>query len=664
VRHGSRGGRSRPRSSSPQSEVIINVSAGETRVAILEQDLFAELHIEREHDSSVAGLVTLGKVSRVLPGMQAAFVDIGLEKAAFLYVGDYHSEPGQDGEGGESPRRGRGRNGGSRNMPKIENVLREGQEILVQVAKEPIGTKGARITSHVSIAGRHLVLTPWSSRVGVSRRIEGDRERRRLREIVSNVRPKDLGFIIRTAGDGVREADIEADVKYLSKVWSEIQEKKRTAQAPAPLYTELSLPLKVIRDFANQRTRRIVIDDDATYATMKSFLDEFVADPKPTLEHYKGDAPIFDAFGIEARIDENLGKKVWLKSGGHLVVDQSEALTAIDVNTGRYVGKRDLEETVLKTNLEAVKEIVHQLRFRNIGGLIILDLIDMESAENRDKVNRALQEALRHDKAKTNILKISELGLVEMTRKRTRESLVQQLCEPCGYCDGRGYVLSGESVAYKVLREIHKDLPRFCGRQIAVAVAPEVAEVLLGPARKSLAALSADLGREVEIRARPGIHQEQFEVSALDEGPPVEIPLRWLGADVPEPGPPLTVSEEASPEETSAEETPEQEPKDAAEAGAASAAETAAPDSAAEAGTEGAESVPEESEEDESEPEATGTREAAAPPAGVAVAAAPDPGAGTLGPPGSPPGVRPEPEMLDGEEENPILPRLEKSEES
>jgi ribonuclease G len=570
---------------------------------------------------------------------------------------------------------------------------------MVQVAKEPIGTKGARITSHVSIAGRHLVLTPWSKRVGVSRRIEGDRERRRLRDIVSAVRPKDLGFIIRTAGDGVREADIAADVKYLSKVWSEIQARKQTARAPAALYTELSLPLKVIRDFANQRTSRIVIDADATYAQMKDFLDEFVADPKPTLEHYKGEAPIFDAFGIESRIDDNLGKKVWLKSGGHLVVDQSEALTAIDVNTGRYVGKRDLEETVLKTNLEAVKEIVYQLRFRNIGGLIILDLIDMESAENREKVYRALQDALRQDKAKTNILKISELGLVEMTRKRTRESLVQQLCEPCSYCDGRGYVLSGESVGYKVLREIRKDLPRFCGREIAVAVSPEVAEVLLGPARKSLASLSADLGREIEVRARPGLHREQFEVSALDQGPPIEIPLRWLGADVPEPGPPLTVAEgddEAPDDEGEEDEETRADADDREASGvpaasaAGSAASAAAPVEAEDAGDApgedarpapaAASAAPLEPVADSEagpgpeEPDEAGARARSAEPAPELAAAAPSATAAALlgSAPGDPPvdlpragsGAPPEPEMLDAEEENPILPRFEQPEES
>jgi ribonuclease G len=523
------------------NEIIVNASAGETRVALLERGTFNELHIERESDRSVGGMVVLGKVTRVLPGMQAAFVDIGLEKAAFLYVGDYFDDSfrgnaeSDDEEDSPRPRPARVRNNQRQPPPKIETLLNEGQEIVVQVAKEPIGTKGARITSHLSIAGRHLVLTPWARRVGVSRRIESDRERRRLREIVSRVKPPDLGFIVRTVGEGAREADLEADVKYLTSVWDDIQFRKDTATAPAVLSSELALPLRVIRDFANTKTKKIVIDKKSVYEEMKSFLSRFVADPKPILEHYRGTVPIFDHFGIESTIDNNLGNKVWLKSGGYLIVDQSEALTAIDVNTGRYVGKRDLEETVLKTNLEAVKEVVNQLRFRNIGGLIIIDLIDMENTANREKVYRALRDALRQDKAKTNILKISELGLVEMTRKRTRENLVQMLCEPCGYCEGRGYVLSSESVAYKVLREVRKDLPRFCGRQIAVTVNPQVAEVLLGPARQAQAELSQELGREIEIRVRPGLHQEQFEVVALDAGPPLSLSLPWLEDRKPEP---------------------------------------------------------------------------------------------------------------------------------
>ncbi len=493
----------------------------------------------------MVGSVLKGRVTRVLPGMQAAFVDIGLEKAAFLYAGDYieQADPADvDLDDDDEPRPRRSSRGRSRQPAQIDRLLREGQEIVVQVAKEPIGTKGARITSHVSIAGRHLVLTPWGNRVGVSRRIESDRERRRLREVVERVRPRDLGFIIRTAGEGAREADLEADVRYLASVWEEIQQRQDTARAPSVLHSELSLPLRVIRDFANGETRRIVIDSPDVHAQMQDFVSRFMADPRPKIELYRGAEPIFDHFAVESQIDANLGRKVWLKSGGYLIVDQSEALTAIDVNTGRYVGKRDLEETVLKTNLEAVKEVVYQLRFRNIGGLIIIDLIDMESGENREKVYRALQEALRQDKAKTNILKISELGLVEMTRKRTRENLVQTLCEPCAYCEGRGYVLSGESVAFKVLREIRKDLPRFRGRKIALAVHARVAEQLLRE-RASLRVLEQDLGREIEVRARPGMHQEQFEITALEAGPPVPLTLRWLGMGPPEPPLPLPVAE-------------------------------------------------------------------------------------------------------------------------
>ncbi len=643
------------------NEIIINVSAGETRVAIVEQGSFAELHIERDAGRSVAGMVCKGRITRVLPGMQAAFVDIGLEKAAFLYVGDYLDDQGQldpdaADEDAPRPRRSRGRNGGQRPPPRIETLLREGQDIVVQVAKEPIGTKGARITSHVSIPGRHLVLTPWSKRVGVSRRIESDRERRRLREIVTRLRPRDLGFIIRTAGEGAREADLEADVNYLASVWKDIQILKDQRDAPAELFSELSLPLRALRDFANARTRRIAIDDPDTHERMQNFVSRFVADPKPKLELYDGARPIFDHFDIESSIEDNLGKKVWLKSGGYLIIDQSEALTAIDVNTGSYVGRRDLEETVLKTNLEAVQEIVYQLRFRNIGGLIIMDLIDMESVENREKVYRALQDALRSDKTKTNILKISELGLVEMTRKRTRENLVQQLCEPCSYCDGRGYVASAETVAFKVLREIRKDLPRFCGREIALTVSPRVAEMLLGRARKATQALGQQLGREIEIRARAGLHQEQFEVVAVDEGPPVSLSVDWLSEreaghreeparEAPEPAETQAAELVLLPERA-ATATPEAaqaaDPADATaeppEAGALATEEPEVEDPAT-AGAQGSDGDPSEAEEVRGES------------AAEARSAQPEDTARA-------------PEAVDAQRENPILPRFPSTEES
>ena len=514
-----------------QNEIIINAERGETRVAVLERSSFSELHIERDEETSVVGSVVKGRVGRVLPGMQAAFVDIGLEKAAFLYAGDYfangfmESAGDDDGVPTRPPNRGRRR---TRQPPRIDTLLKEDQEIVVQIAKQPIGTKGARIISHISIPGRHLVLTPWSPRVGVSRRIGSDRERRRLREIVDRLRPKDLGFIIRTVGDGVRDADLEADIRYLTSIWENIQARNAESRAPAVLHSEPDLPLRMIRDFATSETKRIVVDSEQSHEAIRSFVERYVADPRPRIERYTGQEPIFTAFNLEPQIHANLGRKVFLKSGGSLVIDQSEALTAIDVNTGRYVGRRDLEETVFKTNLEAVKEVVYQLRFRNIGGLIIIDLIDMESADNRDKVYRALGEALRADKARTNILKISELGLVEMTRKRTRENLVQTLCDPCAYCEGKGYVLSSKSVALRVVREIRCDLPRFCGRHLALTVAPSVAEELLRGGAPLVADLGEELGREIEVRARPGLHQEQFEVTALNEGPPVDIALRWL----------------------------------------------------------------------------------------------------------------------------------------
>jgi len=516
-----------------RNEIVINAELGETRVALIENGQFAELHIERQRDKSVVGNVVKGRVSRVLPGMQAAFVDIGLEKAAFLYVGDYFEsvlETGQtEGEPGSGGRRrnGRGRNGRSA-PPRIDSVLQVGKEIVVQIAKEPIGSKGARITSSLSIPGRHLVLTPWSRRVGVSRRIGSDRERRRLRELVERLRPQNLGFIIRTAGDGVTEADLQADIRYLATVWAAIQQRHAERSAPAVLYSEHDLPLRIVRDLAGHDTKRIVVDNKDVFDSIESFVERFVADPKPKIEHYEEDRPVFDSFDLENQIHANLERKVWLKSGGSLVIDKSEALTAIDVNTGRFVGKRDLEETVLKTNLEAVVEVVHQLRFRNLGGLIIIDLIDMESAANRDKVYRALGEALRADKARTNILKISELGLVEMTRKRTRENLVQTLCEPCGYCEGRGYILSSESVGFRVLREIRKHLPKLKGRPIAVAVNPRVAEELLTGSKQALADLSEEIGRDIEVRARPGIHQERFELTVLEQGSPAELELVWL----------------------------------------------------------------------------------------------------------------------------------------
>jgi ribonuclease G len=505
-----------------RNEIFVNVGPRETRVAARESDKIVELHIERSNERGVVGGIYKGRVTRVLPGMQAAFVDIGLERAGFLYVGDYRSEfddADLDDESGGG--RSRRRNGPP---PQIEDVLQEGNEVVVQVSKEPLGTKGARITSRISIPGRHLVLMPWVSRVGVSRRIEGDRERRRLRAIVEKYRPADLGFIVRTVSHGVSEADIKADIDYLTNLWTEIQKRKEgIREVPALIHSEPELHLRVLRDMASHETKLIVVDDPDAYGEMQAFTQRFMASPRPRISYYSHPQPLFDAWKIENEIEEGLGRKVWLKSGGYLIFDQGEALTAVDVNTGRYTGGRgrNLEDTILKTNLEAVREIVHQLRFRNLGGLIILDLIDMESAANRDKVYRALSEALREDKAKVNILKISELGLIEMTRKRTRESLGQQLCDSCPTCEGKGYLQSPQTISNRIFRDLPKAATYLHGATLRLQAHPSVTQILLGEAVDGLAKVQARIGRELVVEAMPSFQPEQYEI--VSEGPRVAL---------------------------------------------------------------------------------------------------------------------------------------------
>ena len=503
-----------------KNEIFANVAPRETRVAVREQDRVVELHIERASERGVVGGIYKGRVTRVLPGMQAAFVDIGLERAGFLYVTDYRADLEGDPDDEEAPAPSRRRGAAQRGQgPQIEDLLEEGHEILVQVKKEPLGTKGARIESRISLAGRHLVLMPGAQRVGVSRRIEGDRERRRLRRIVETCRPDDLdlGFIVRTVSHGVSEADIKADIDYLISRWEQVQ--KRTAEiseVPALVYEEPPLHIRILRDLVSHETKQLVVDDKGAYGEMQEFVKKFMASPRPKIVHYKGDRPLFDAERIEPEIEEGLGRKVWLKSGGHLVIDQSEALTAIDVNTGGFVGgkSRNLEETILKTNLEAVREIARQLRFRNIGGLIILDLIDMEVAQNREKVYRALVEAMREDKSRVNLMKISDLGLVEMTRKRTRENLTQQLCDPCPTCEGKGYLQSPRTIAHKIFRELPKAAGYLRCETLVLSAHPTVTETLSGSELDTLKGVEEKLGRPLRLKPEPGLHPEQFEISS------------------------------------------------------------------------------------------------------------------------------------------------------
>jgi ribonuclease G len=504
------------------NEILINANSGETRVALLEGDVLVELYVERSSEQGISGNIYKGRVVRVLPGMQAAFVDIGLEKAAFLYVSDVH----QDFDDLEVLMRGREEDGNGHSPADeeeilnldtpfhIEDLLHEGQEVLVQVSKEPLGSKGARITSHISLPGRHLVLMPMVDHIGVSRRIENEGERKRLREIIQQIRPAGCGLIVRTASEGKGEAELRQDLDFLLKMWANIQKRKAVSPVPGLIHKDLDISLRAIRDLFTQEVDRVVVDSREEYQKILEFCDTFMPQLKASIEIFEKEEPLFDYFGIEMEISRALGRKIWLKSGGYIVIDLTEALTVIDVNTGRYVGKRNLEDTILKTNLEAVKEIAYQLRLRNIGGIIIIDFIDMEKESSREKVFQALTEALKKDKSKTNILKISELGLVEMTRKRTRESLGRILSERCFYCEGRGFLKSRSTIGQEILREIQRDIRDLKEETILVYVHPNVANHLYDEARADLEKLEKRYKKRIAITGKNDFHLEQYEVQS------------------------------------------------------------------------------------------------------------------------------------------------------
>ncbi|MFP3869568.1 MAG: ribonuclease E/G [Syntrophobacteria bacterium] len=505
------------------ADLIINATHYETRVALIENGTVMELFIERSAERSIAGNIYKGRVVRVLPGMQAAFVDIGLDKAAFLYVSDVYenieeieqimAENGEVHEAEQIERQPPERSW--RKETHIEDRLQEGQEVLVQVAKEPLGGKGARITSHISVPGRHLVLMPTMDHVGVSRRIENEKERRRLRELLQGIKPSNCGGIARTAAEGVESDKVKAEMDFMLKLWQSIQRKSEHTQVPSLLYQDLDITLRAVRDLFTQEVDKLIIDSREEYEKILQFVETFMPTLQADVKLYEGAEPIFDAYGIEMEVQRALGKKVWLKSGGYIVVENTEALTAIDVNTGRYVGRRNLEETILKTNLEAVKEIAYQLRLRNIGGIIIIDFIDMEKEGNREKVFNSLKEALKKDKSKTNILKMSELGLIEMTRKRTKECINRVLCEPCFYCEGEGYLKSKVTMCYEIFREIERDHEALCGRSVMVSAHPEVAQLLYDEERHRLEALERKLRARVTVRAEQNFHLEQYDIYAL-----------------------------------------------------------------------------------------------------------------------------------------------------
>ncbi len=487
-------------------------------MALLEDTTLVELHIERHGEHGIAGNIYRGKVVRVLPGMQAAFVEIGLEKAAFLHASDLAGggelPPEVVTQEGEAPEIVEAPTRAPRDIRPIEERLHKGEEVLVQISKEPMGTKGARATAHISLPGRYLVYMPGTQHVGISRRIEEPTERDRLREIVEAERPPEGGLIVRTACEGATKRDIHDDVRFLTRLWARLQKQASTVAAPALVHADLDLVLRTVRDLFNSEVDRLVIDSPEAHARVVEFVTGMMPRLAPRVHLYEGVTPLFDQHGIETKIARALDRRVWLKSGGYLIFDQTESLTTVDVNTGRYVGKKDQEETILRTNLEAARQVVQQLRLRNIGGIIVIDFIDMEKAANRKKVFDALQEAIKKDKARANVLRISELGLVQMTRKRTRESLEQLLLAPCTHCSGVGRVRSVETLAYDALRAVQRQaVASSNSTRIGLRVPPEVAAFLIDPERsRSIEALERLVGRTVEVVAAPDLAREQVEV--------------------------------------------------------------------------------------------------------------------------------------------------------
>jgi len=507
-------------------QLIINVSEHETRVALLEDGTIAELYIDRGDDSNIVGNVYKGKVLRVLPGMQAAFVNIGLSQAAFIYVDDVFCDDFGEYErlfnveseiDDEDPENETGHKYSKRRDFNIEELICEGQEILVQVAKSPMGTKGARISSYVSMPGRFLVLMPTSDHIGISRRIEDEAERDRLKQLVQRLRTESYGYIVRTAAEGEQEEKLAYEMGFLNNLWKNIQKKYETASAPSLLHQELSISLRAVRDLLIQEVEKVVIDSKPTYHAILSFLDNYMPSLKDHVVFYDGSEPVFDAYNLEGDISRAIKRKVWLKSGGYILIEHTEALVAIDVNTGRYVGVHNLEETILKTNLEAVKEIAYQIRLRDLGGIIIIDFIDMEKKANQEKIFNALKEALKKDKSKTHVLPMSEMGLIQMTRKRTREPLTRILCEPCFYCEGEGYLISRQSICNNIYREILRDAHDMDGTRLTLRVNPQIAELFLGQENLLIANLERNIGKQIVIYPSPEFHMEQFDIFEVQD---------------------------------------------------------------------------------------------------------------------------------------------------
>lgn len=503
------------------TEILINSKRYEVRIAIVENGTLSEFHLQRPSEKGLIGNIYRGKVVRVLPGMQAAFINIGLERTGFLYVDDVYLSQNelntrmlgeQDHE--EQPfapvlpendlRRIQGMN--------IEDLLSEGQDLLVQVSKDPIGTKGARLTCHITLPGRNLVFIPLTEHIGISRKIEEEEVRVRLKEQIERLRPEGTGFIVRTVAEFASEDELEADMEFLLLLWDEIQDIASVSEVPALVYEDLDITFRSVRDLFTHDVDNLIIDDAETYGKLRDFVSSFAPQLKAKISLYEDDTPIFEAHGIDTEINRATEKKVWLRSGGYIIIESTEALSVIDVNTGRFVGKNNLNETIFKTNMEAAKEIAYQLRLRNIGGIIIIDFIDMESEEHRDELFSSFKEAVKRDKSRINILKLSEFGLVQMTRKRSSENLTQLLCEPCHYCAGEGILKSRRTICYDIFRKISRNANRTGGFSITLRVHPRIADMLNKEEKRTLIQLEQETHKKLIVVPVKDLHIEKYDI--------------------------------------------------------------------------------------------------------------------------------------------------------
>ena len=499
------------------TDLIINATSYEVRIALVEHGELVEFYLERPSVKGLVGNMYYGRVVRVLPGMQAAFVDIGLDRTGFLYVDDVNigsqkidNLPGPlNGDDDHLPpdflvHREPGSN--------IDDLLVEGQEVLVQITKEPLGTKGARLTCNITLPCRNLVFMPMTDHIGVSRKIEDETLRQQFKETIEALRPADTGFIVRTVAESATREDMEADMEFLLNLWSEIQTKAAKHKAPSLVYEDLDIILRVVRDVFSPTVDRVVVDEKATYIRVLNFVDHFAPRLSHKVHFFSEITPVFEAYGIEMDINRALNKKVWLRCGGYIIIEATEALTVIDVNTGRYVGKYDLEDTIFKANVEAAKEIAYQLRLKNIGGIIIVDFIDMEKEFHREEVCRILQEAVKRDKCRVNILKVSEFGLVQMTRKRTREELTRAMCEPCPCCRGDGMVKSRRTLCYEIFRNISLHAAKIVGTKVRIIVSTSVAALMLKEEADTLHRVEEDIQKQINIFPDKNMAIEKYEI--------------------------------------------------------------------------------------------------------------------------------------------------------